>query len=52
LPRLGGLRDLLVTDIVMPRMDGLELILRLNAVAPWLPEAHQQCATKALKGGR
>lgn len=29
--------DLLITDLLMPRMDGLELIMRLQLHAPWVP---------------
>ena len=29
--------DLLITDLLMPRMDGLELIMRLKLQAPWVP---------------
>ena len=29
--------DLLITDLKMPQMDGVELLTKVRAIAPWLP---------------
>jgi len=58
LKEMGSQRcDLLITDVRMPRMDGLQLLQEAKSIAPWLPVlvvsgyADVPMAVAALKAG-